>query len=67
MIGWSDIKGAERRSYFGYKSIDHNYYIDGKKVYCIRFYYKNHIRARKVGYLQRLDFTLDWYTGEDNE
>ncbi len=62
-IKWSDIKHAERRTYRGNKSVDHNYYLNGDKVYCIRFYYHSHImRRRHKIKLHRLDFTQDWYT-----
>ena len=66
-IKWSDIKDVERRTYRGYKSVDHNYYVDGNKVYCIRFYYESHIMRKKHKItLHRLDFTESWYTGKIN-
>lgn len=64
----SELEDCSIRQYNNSSGRDYTYYKpDGTKVYCIRFYHKNHIRARRTGTrLQRIDFTESWYTGKIN-
>lgn len=65
MVRLSTLKQCKRHSFYGYKNVDHVYYLGERKLYTIRFYYECHImRYRHNITLHRLDFTLPWYTGE---